>query len=49
MSEEGCNKCDSGMVGRETMYLVAGEVGGVRKAQIVNTCLSCGHKWAGKS
>lgn len=48
MSKDGCPKCDSGMVATEEMFLVTGEVNGVRQAQIVHTCMSCGHKWAGE-
>ncbi len=48
MTEDGCKKCDSGMVGVELMFAVTGEVNGVREPQKIHTCLTCGHKWAGE-
>ena len=48
MSEKGCPKCESGMIGTEIMYLVTGQVDGPRKEQEVHTCFGCGYKWAGE-
>lgn len=48
MSINVCAKCEGGAVGSEEMFLVTGEVDGVREAQVVYTCFTCGHKWAGE-
>jgi len=48
MSEEGCPKCESGLVSTEVMFAVSGEVGGIRQETQVATCVECGHRWAVK-
>jgi len=43
--ENGCEKCEGGLIDEETMWLVTGQEGNAPASITVFTCVTCGHQW----